>query len=156
MEALARWWEKKYKIPSNHKLFQERTVFDLLVEFDIDQFEKKPIEVHRNAQGEIQFTDTGDELIDKWEAQIAKGEIPDLYEAFDEQSLAHVERIRQAARDRDPYQGLSMKSAFDKLQREAAREGLHIGPKPQGMTPDQQRQLEALFKNPTFGEDLDD
>ena len=99
--------------------------------------------------------DTGDAMIDKWEAQIAKGEIPDLYEAFDEESITHIERLRQVARDKDPYQGLSMKSAFDKIQREATREGLYVGKPPaMGMTPEKQKQLEALFSQPTFGDEL--
>lgn len=128
----------------------------MLVEYKIDLFEKKPLEAHRNENGEIQFKDTGDDMIDKWEAQIAKGEIPDLYEAFDEESLAHIERLRQVARDKDPYQGLSMKAAFDRIQRDATREGLHIGRQPTGMTPEKQKLLEELFNSPTFGGDLDE
>lgn len=158
LEALARWWEKKYRLPSNHELFQERTIFDLLVEYYVDRFEEKPIEAQRNEQGEIQFTDTGDDLIDKWEAQIAKGETPDLTEAFDDESLTHIRKLKQAAIARDPYQGLSMKSAFDKIQREATREGLHIGRNNFGgeaLTPEKQKLLEHLFNNPTFGGDID-
>ncbi len=89
-------------------------------------------------------------MVDKWEAQIANGEVPDLYEAFDEESLSHIERLRQLARDKDPYQGLSMKAAFDKIEREATREGLHIGNKP-SINADKQKLLEELFNNPTFG-----
>lgn len=128
-----------------------------MVEYYVDRFEKKPIEAHRNEKGEIQFTDTGDPLIDKWEEQIARGEIPDLYEAFDEESLQHLERLRQAARDRDPYQGLSMKSAFDKIERDATREGLHVGKSPNNViTPEKKKILEELFNAPTFGRDLDE
>lgn len=156
LEALARWWERKYKRPSNHELFQTRTVFDLLVEFHVDVFEKKPIEAQRNEAGDIQFTDTGDELIDKWEEQIAKGETPDLNEAFDESSMQYMEKMRQKARDSDPYQGLTMKDTVDKLQREATREGLHLGrgqPSFKNMSPEKQKLLEELFNKPTFGGD---
>lgn len=155
-EALARWWEKKYKLPSNHELFQERTRLDLLVEYHVDQFEKKPLESYRNEQGDIQFTDTGDDLIDKWEEQIAKGDIPDLYEAFDEESISHIERIRQARRERDPFEGLSMKASFDRIQREATREGMYIGKPPAGMTPEKERMLKELFNSPTFGGEPDE
>jgi hypothetical protein len=126
-----------------------------MVEYYVDVFEKKPLEARRNEKGEIQFTDTGDTLIDRWEEQIAKGETPDLFEAFDEESLTHMERLRQAQRDKDPYQGLSMKATFDKIQREATREGLHVGRAPQGMTPEKQKLLEELFNAPTFGGDPD-
>lgn len=128
-------------------------MFDLLVEYYIDIFEKKPLEVHRNSDGEIQFKDTGDALIDKWEAQIAAGETPDLFEAFDEESISHMERLRQAARDRDPYQGATIKETTDKMSR------ILQGQKPSGfkdMSPDKQRELEELFNNPTFGGSLED
>lgn len=82
MEALARWWQRKYKLPSNHELFLERTEFDLMVEFYEDMFDEKPLEAMRNEDGHIQFTDTGDPLIDKWEAEIAQGMDPNLWDAF--------------------------------------------------------------------------
>jgi hypothetical protein len=84
VEILARWWEKKFKLPSNHELFQSRTIHEHLVEYYLDIFESKPLEAYRGADGEIQFTNTGDDLVDRWEEQLAAGEIPDLYEAFDE------------------------------------------------------------------------
>lgn len=156
LEALSRWWSRKYKLPSNHELFEEQTLGDLLTEFYIDVFEKKPIEAHRNEDGEIQFSETGDELIDKWEEQIARGEIPDLNEAFDEESMKGLAKMRQKAQDRDPYQ--SMKSVLDRVERQAKSEGLYVGktPPPQGMTPEKQKLLEELFNKPTFGIDLDE
>lgn len=133
-------------------MFEERTVFDLLVEYKLDLFEKKPLEAHRNADGEIQFSDTGDPLVDKWEAQIAKGELPDLFEAFDEESLTHMERLRQAAIDKDPYQGATIKDTVDRMQR------IVQGELPQGfkqLTPEKQALLEELFKHPTFGGNIE-
>lgn len=94
-------------------------------------------------------------MIDKWEEQIARGETPDLLEAFDEESISHMARLRQAAKDRDPY-GLSMKATFDKIQTEATREGLHIGKPPTGMTPEKEKLLQELFNAPTFGGDPND
>lgn len=91
---LGKWWEKKYKLPSNHNLFVSRTLFDLLVEFYEDYFDRNPMEVHRQADGQIQFKDTGDPLIDKWEQQIADGIEPNLDEAFSEHSLKALEKVR--------------------------------------------------------------
>jgi hypothetical protein len=154
LEVLSRWWSKKYRLPSNHELFQEQTLHDLMAEFFVDQYEKRPIEAHRNENGEIQFTDTGDEMIDKWEEQIARGEIPDLNEAFDAESMKGLAKMRQKAQDRDPYQ--SMKSVLDRVERQAKSEGLYVGKTPQGMTPEKQKLLEELFEKPTFGVDLDE
>jgi hypothetical protein len=124
-----------------------------MVEYKLDLFEKKPLEAHRNADGEIQFTETGDPLVDKWEEQIAKGEIPDLFEAFDEESLTHMQRLRQTQRDRDPYQGATIKDTVDKMQR------ILQGERPAGfkdMTPEKQRLLEEVFNHPTFGGTIDE
>lgn len=119
-----------------------------MTDFWLDKFEQKPIEAHRNTNGEIQFRDTGDELIDRWEAQIANGEIPDLFESFDEESLKYIEKLRAAARAKDPYAGLSMKATVDKLSAQASREGLTVG---KGNTPTLANPaLEKLVNLPTF------
>lgn len=81
---------KKYKIPSNHELFTSQTIFDLLVEYHMDYFENNPLEVHRQEDGEIKFTNTGDSLIDKWEEELANGNFPDLTEAFTPESLEKI------------------------------------------------------------------
>ncbi len=81
-ESLERWWAKKFGTPSNSELFTSRTWFDLLVEYNLDVFEAKPLEVHRQADGEIQLKDTGDSLLDKWEQQLADNEDIDFMEAF--------------------------------------------------------------------------
>lgn len=57
-------------------------MFDLLVEFYEDYFERNPMEAHRQSDGEIQLKDTGDTLIDKWEQELADGKVPDLWESF--------------------------------------------------------------------------
>lgn len=130
-------------------------MFEHLADFWLDKYEQKPIEAHRNADGEIQFKDTGDELIDRWEEQIARGESPDLFEAFDEESIKHMEKLRAAARARDPYEGLSMKATVDRISAQASREGLTVGkPDPRE---ELKRSLEKLGSTPTFGfvEDTD-
>lgn len=56
----------------------------------MDYFESNPLEVHRQEDGEIQFTNTGDALIDKWEEDLANGNFPDLTEAFTAESLEKI------------------------------------------------------------------
>lgn len=97
---------------------------DLLIEFHLDLFEKQPLEAHRNPDGEIQFKDTGDKFIDKWEAQIAKGETPDLLESFDEETLAKIDRLRKAGERRTMTIGGSFKDVHDAMVLEAQRQGV--------------------------------
>lgn len=148
---------RKYQLPSNHELFLDRTLYDHLIDFYLDKFEKKPIEAHRNEQGEIQFKDTGDDLIDRWEEQIANGETPDLMEAFDEESINHIKKIKAAAFARDPYQGLSLKQTFDKISATAAAEGLTVGKQPSVPLIDQnlRQAVTERINSPFFG-DFDD
>lgn len=150
---MALWWSRKYRLPSNHELFLERTVFDLLVEYNVDKFQQKPIEAHRNKAGEIQFSETGDELIDKWEEQIAKGEEPDLWESFDEESLKYLEKLRYTAERRNPYG--SMKDTYDRLEREARQQGLVMGKHAPPRLPEQPKR-DIIIPDATFGFDEDD
>lgn len=149
VQSLARWWSKKYRLPSNHELFQNSDIYELCVEFWVDKYESKPIESYRNDKGEIQFTDTGDDLVDRWEQQIADGEIPDLLEAFDEESIRHMQKLRQVAKDRDPYQGATIRDTSDKMRRILDSEKL------KGFK-DDRKHLEDLFNRPTFLGEGDD
>lgn len=119
---------RKYTLPWNHDLFQERTLFDLMVEYNLDFFEDQPLEAHRNEDGHIQFKNTGDDLIDKWEEQVAAGDTPSMaQDMFDEETLEKLERLR--ARGRARTSGLvasSMKDAFEEVERDAMRQGLGI------------------------------
>ena len=145
---------RKYQLPSNHELFLERTLHDHLVDFYIDKFEKKPIESHRNENGDIQFKDTGDDLVDRWEEQIANGEIPDLMEAFDEESVQHIKKIKAAAIAKDPYQGLSFKETFDKISSSASAEGLTVGSRASNaaaINEDLRRTIAERIHAPMFG-----
>lgn len=133
-------------------------MYDHLIDFYLDKFEEKPLEAHRNSDGNIQFKNTGDDLIDQWEEQLAKGLTPDLMEAFDESSLRHMEKLRAAAKARNPYEGLSFKSTFDKISEQAKKEGLTVGAD-RGIpsTEDLRRSLaEKLANAPTFGFDPED
>lgn len=147
---LARWWVKKYQLPSNHNLFLSRTPFDLLVELFTDKYEERPIESYRNEAGEIQFKDTGDDLIDRWEEQIAKGQIPDLMEAFDQESIQHIKKWKAAQQARDPYQAMSMKDMYDTVASQAQREGLSMGGRAQQQREQAQHALLEKLKTPTF------
>ena len=70
----------------------------MLVQFFEDYFEARPIEAHRQADGHVQFKNTGDDLIDQWEEQLARGEDPNLEEAFSSGSLERLSRFKN--RDR--------------------------------------------------------
>lgn len=81
-------------------MFQEATPESLLVEWHLDRFDESPLEVHRQADGEIQLKDTGDAYIDKWEQQIADGEEPDLTETFSKKELERLQFARKKSEDR--------------------------------------------------------
>ncbi len=82
--TLRRWWVKKYQTPWTSKHFQNATIDELLVEFYEDYYEANPSEQLkdlRDDDGNITFA-TGDELIDKWEQELAMGLTPDLNEGL--------------------------------------------------------------------------
>jgi hypothetical protein len=124
LEILQKWWIEKYKLPWNHDLFQNRTFFDLFVEFQLDIYAKNPLEAHRNADGHVQFKHTGDTLIDKWEEQIAQGGQPDFMEAFDEEAVAKLKRLRHAGERRTMGIGGSFKDVLEAVSNDAQRQGL--------------------------------
>lgn len=82
--VLRRWWVKKYKLPWTHRLAQEATYPDLLVEFYEDLYEERPQDARKalSKNGEFFFEGTGDPFIDKWEKELAAGLTPDLSEAY--------------------------------------------------------------------------
>jgi hypothetical protein len=126
LEILAKWWTKKYNLPWNHDLFQDRTLFDLMVEFQLDYFENNPLEAHRNEDGHIQFKNTGDDLIDKWEQQVARGETPSMsQDMFDDETLAKIERLRARGRARTGIGG-TFKDVYDEVERDARQQGLSV------------------------------
>lgn len=154
LEAIQRWWTKKYNLPWNHDLFQDRTLFDLLVEYKLDFFDENPLEVHRNEDGHIQFKNTGDDLIDKWEEQIAQGETPSMAsDMFDEEALEKLERLRARGRARTGgLRATSMKDTFDEVERDAMRQGLGVSGRvslPKGAVP-------GRWQRSNFGDGLDD
>lgn len=89
------WYRETYQLPSNHECFLDRTMQEHLVDMAETLFIKKPLEMHRQMDGEYQFTDTGDHLIDQWEQELADGLVPDLLEAFKPSDLATMDRARK-------------------------------------------------------------
>lgn len=118
---LRRWWEKKYKIPSNHKLFEDRTIEDLLIEYHTDFFENNPTEVYRTEGGEYRLGKTGDPYFDKWETEIADGIAPDLTEMFSPEEMAKYHRLRKlggnAARNLEAQEATDAHAANHPVER---------------------------------------
>lgn len=63
-------------------------------------FESDPLAVHRGKDGEVQFTDTGDNMIDQWEADIADGREPDLWDAFTPEAK---EQLAKRYKQKNPF-----------------------------------------------------
>lgn len=96
------WWCKKYKLPPNHPLLLNRSVAELELEFyedlqierdrileqihdedsNLDTKQRDEIYVRLNRINEILGypVEVQDDLIDKWERELAAGQIPDLNE----------------------------------------------------------------------------
>jgi hypothetical protein len=93
---LKRWWSNKWKRPLNHPLLLGQTVAQLLTEFYADLYEEKE-EIERrleNPDGDTsklrerlrsitaflgeEAPDVADDLIDRWERELAAGKTPDL------------------------------------------------------------------------------
>jgi len=87
----------------------------------VDRFEKDPLEVHRQQDGEIQFKDTGDDLIDRWEQQLADGDDVDLMEAFTPESMARLKELQAKAKGiKAP--GTSFADTVNRFERQAQQE----------------------------------
>lgn len=124
---LSKWWVRRYNLPSNHELFQSRTLFEHLTDFWEDHFANTPLAVYKNEQGEVQFSETGDSMIDKWEKELAEGKTPDYMEAFSEEQLAKLDRLRKKGTDRfnRPVARATIRDAAKAAAEEAASiEGL--------------------------------
>jgi len=99
---LRRWWCKKYKRPSNDPLLLELSEPELLEEWYEDLYAEKRDLESALEEGDVDYHSTTrrlrticealeesgeafyDPLIDKWEEQLARGEIPDLTEGLDD------------------------------------------------------------------------
>jgi len=98
----------KYHLPWSHDAFQQLTVLELLTDFWEDYYRRNPVETRRTESGDVVYANTGDPLIDKWEQEIARGLVPDLYEGIpqkkkdrkrQEDSLKEQQRAMLLARE---------------------------------------------------------
>lgn len=124
-------------------MFLDRTLDDLEIEFWVDYYEKNPLEAHRNENGEIQFH-TDDDLLNKWEEQIAKGETPDLEQAFDPRAL---EKLRSRAKRKQATGGMSFKDVAERIDREQSAVERRIA---------KNKHLQPKITAPTFGLGLEE
>lgn len=92
IDLLKRWAEAKFKIPWNHDVFQERTLFEVLVDLWEDYYLENKIASRMTEDGHVVFSNTGDPLIDKWEEELARGLEPDLLEGVSPEERAAEER----------------------------------------------------------------
>lgn len=92
---LRRWWTSKYRQPWTPSNIEDFTILELLTEFYEDVFEKDKtalFEASRGEDGEIMFESTGDDLIDKWEQEIAAGLEPDMTEGMTAEDKAELSK----------------------------------------------------------------
>lgn len=130
MEMLRRWWTEKYKLPSNHELLQNSTVFDLLVDFWLGHYERNSLEAYRNEDGVIQFINTGDELIDKWEKELSEGKTPDYLEGFSQEEIDKLNELRvrgttKFGKSIPRPATTTLKQATETVAQDALKQGLH-------------------------------
>jgi hypothetical protein len=150
LETIRRWWQEKFKLPSNHELFQNSTFFELLTDFWEDYYHRNPLEAHRNEKGEIQFSSTGDELIDKWEKELAEGKTPDYLEAFSPADIEKLNELRTRGTTKfgkpvPKPANTTLKQTVDKVAAEdAVRQSL--------ATPSQRRSIYKTFSDPDSDE----
>ncbi len=99
-----RWWCEKHKLPANHELVQTMTVAGIQLEYfedlvfrrqeiqerlddedeDIETEEQEALFKQLNKINKALGHDEAvqDELIDKWERELAEGRMPDLDEGL--------------------------------------------------------------------------
>lgn len=101
---MMRWWSQKYNLPPNHELCVSQSTTALVTEMYEDLYAKKAeleaelktaaaprehtaiarqLEQVEKALGEKSYVSAhGDDLIDKWERELAEGKTPDLTEGL--------------------------------------------------------------------------
>lgn len=135
--ALRRWWTQKYKLPSNHKLFQETTLVDLLIEYYEDEFHENKLEAYRDESGEYFLGDTDDELFNKWEKELQMGIDPDLTEGMSDEAKEKLKKEQEKYKkgkqlkkeieeDNISFEGALGSSKYNNLQFTGAYTGKNI------------------------------
>ena len=102
-------------------------MIELLSEFWEDYFIENPLAASTKADGTVQFEDTGDPFIDKWETQLANGEIPDYLEALNNEQRIRLNNLRKHGRTRHGHlvkPPATLKGAVDSVAQQAKDQGL--------------------------------
>jgi hypothetical protein len=100
---------------------------DMLSEFWQDYYEDNPLASSTKADGTVQFEDTGDPLIDKWETELANGKIPDYLEGFDDVQRQRLNHLRKHGKTRHGHlvkPPATLKGAADTVTEQALDQGL--------------------------------
>lgn len=108
MAALRQWWCEKFRLPWTSREFQESTEFELEVAYWEDHFRANPDEIideYRDEHGNIVLPSTGDKLLDRFEAQLARGEAPDLEEGLSKEQRGALQRERERAKRIEKLEG---------------------------------------------------
>jgi uncharacterized protein YmfQ (DUF2313 family) len=103
---LRRWWVKKYNLPWTHEAAQCLSHFEILTEFYEDYFEGDKTALYKEVadeSGHVVLPDTGDELIDKWERELAQGLTPDLEEGMTPEARKMAEEEKKEAVEKKLY-----------------------------------------------------
>lgn len=67
-------------------------------------------------------------MIDRWEAQLAKGEVPDYMEAFNQEQLEKLQNLRTRGRTKHGHlvkPPATLKGATDSVVKDALTQGLN-------------------------------
>jgi len=99
-----------------------------LSEFWEDYYRDNPLAASTKEDGTVQFEDTGDPLIDKWETQLANGEIPDYMEALNDEQRTKLNNLRKHGRTRHGHlvkPPATLKGTADSVAQQAIDQGLN-------------------------------
>lgn len=88
---MRRWWCKKYQLPPTSPLYLAYTREQLFIEFMEDIYENPPPGGVPLDLGDHLVFKTGDPVVDKWEEQYARGEMPDLDALLTPEETAKLE-----------------------------------------------------------------
>jgi hypothetical protein len=101
---------------------------DILVEFWEDHYYQNPLAASTKADGTVQFEDTGDPFIDKWETELANGKIPDYLEALNDEQRIKLNNLRKRGKTRHGHlvkPPATLKGAADSVTQQAIDQGLN-------------------------------
>lgn len=98
--------------------------------FDADP--KMMLDAARGEDGEIEFEETGDPLIDKWERELRMGIEPDLTEGMSQKDLDRMNKEKSKLK-RAKEQQAQLTDIDEKLFNAMEKDPMYKGAKPLGM-----------------------